>query len=84
MAKLVTVVANVATVTLSASLFGAIANCVSITTGGTTNTNVELFVASCLAQGLRQMKDDRLGHGQATDAGLTHSYIESNVKANSE
>ena len=84
MAKLVTVVVNTATVTLSSSLFGAMANCVAIVNGAVNNTNIENLMCSFITQGLREIKDRRLGHGEAGAAGLTHSYIETNVKGNSE
>ncbi len=84
MAKLVTCNTGSQFFTLSNSLYGALSNVCVVHFGSVSNTNLELLVAQYLASGLRYSADQRLSEGAKGTAGLTISYLEGNVKANSE
>jgi len=84
MSKVITSDTGANTLTISASLWAAMANVAGIQYGSGGNTNIELVACQMIASGLRDYADRIMGPGQRTGAGLTISYIETNVKGNSE
>ncbi len=83
MAKVITANTGSKFLTLSTSAWAALANVAVVTLGAASNTNMELIASQWISSGLRWHKEQRLSHGQATDAGITGAYLDS-VKANSE
>ena len=84
MALVITANTGANTLIISASLWAAMANVAGIQYGSGGNTNIGLVASQMIASGLRDSSDRLLNHGERTTAGLTVSYIENNVKANSE
>jgi hypothetical protein len=84
MAKLVTANTGEKTLTLSTSVYAALSNAVVFHFGAVSNTNLEKLACLYLANGLRASADFHMTSGEVTAAGLSVSYLEGNLKANSE